>query len=267
MKTLNKLGKLLLMAFAVFFYGCDEEIVTSELILDDSKTAIIEVSLLAELDNKSLGLEKAPNGTKVAFSIDYSQFNSKATTGKWTQIAVVNDGMVSVEVPVSSYGANVQLDFEPFVFKQVQPYNSSTETKNILYQANSLTISALADLKYVRQVTYSPSEFGDNSVTVNKTFKLEYISGALESSTDVPAGTQIRMYTNSWTATAEVSEAGKLTAAVPFNATVYFEFIAPYEIDEDTKENRKFTSFSTIDSEKWNVAIINLYFGRGQTWQ
>lgn len=265
----NSIAKLslMLMAFSLLFSGCDDEVVNSELILDIEKVANIEVALLAEMDRTSLGLEKVPNGTKVVFSINYSEFNPNASTGKWVQSTEVSNGIVSMEVPTNNNGVNVRIDFAPFVYDQVQQFGSPQNTSSQLYTADYIMVNTLPEQDYVRQVTYGSTDFGDNTPSISKTFKAQYINDILGEVKNVPQGTTIRMYTYSWTTTADVNSDGKFTATVPFEENINFEFQATFTNAVDNSENRKYSTSTAINTGNWDMPTIGLYFGEGSTWE
>lgn len=236
---MKRVTKVFLAFFALVFLfsGCEDDVVTSELVLDFSKTGVIEIHLFAQLNKQELGMQHVPNGKKVLFSIDYEEFNPDATTGQWTHVGEVNNGVVLVEsVPTRSGGVNVQITPEAFLYDQVQPYGSPTETikKRFTATPTFTFVDVYPDQKTFMEIEYDYEDFGDQALTVNRRWQgtASFNQITMEITTLTP-GTQITLYNNNWTTTVNSGVDGVFSADVPYNETFHIVFTALRTIPDD----------------------------------
>ncbi len=93
------------LGIAATFSGCKKEVETSDLVLDDFKTAKINLVVGAIFDQSvaTPKLEAVPSGTKVIISAPYSSFGGGS--GNLTQEVALSGGKATVDVKVPSAGA------------------------------------------------------------------------------------------------------------------------------------------------------------------
>ena len=136
---LELFGMLVLLS-AGFFTSCIDDIVTSELKIDDSQKATVKVWVFADLDRNNSALDFVPNGTKVLVSVDNSELNSAASSGSWSEVATVNGGYIEIQVPARSDGVTVTLKAEDFRYDQVQQQGAGMERIPTLYKHTGTTL-------------------------------------------------------------------------------------------------------------------------------
>ncbi len=157
MKNFGKLSAMLL-AFIIFFSGCEDEITTSELTLDLSKTGTIEVYFYAVLDVEE-GYERIPGGKKVLFYIDNQEFNPNATGGRWTLLDETdNNGMIRIdEVPTMDDGVTLRIKPGDFIYDQVQDDEGTTEKR--LFRADESNVDIYPELTHYHKIYFNDYPF------------------------------------------------------------------------------------------------------------
>lgn len=234
---MKKNGKFLFafIALALFFSGCEDDVTTSSFQLDLTKTGTVEVHLFAELDRQQLGLERVPNGTNVLFTIDYSEFNSNVTHGKWSRAGIVNNGIVKLDsVPSTDSGVMVRIIPEDFVFNQVQPFGAPVETLPRLFSANSVNLMVYPGQTSFREINYSFQNIGMPAITVTRSWVGSSVFDLTTGeSSFVPSGTQLLMFNDNWAASTTVQANGRFTASVPYNQPFTVRFTAPMTVFDD----------------------------------
>jgi hypothetical protein len=271
MRKIKTIGALL-MASAILFTGCKDEIITSELTLDLSKKATVQAYIYAELNLTNQGLEYAPNGTRVLISIPNSAFNPSAS-GNWIDTLYVNNGFVQATVPVTSNGVTVQFIPAEFTYDQIQPYGSTSSVITKLYKyvgTNTIGSVKPGEIR-TQQITYNSVTPLDNFVeTVSKKFEayadVDETNAGLEY---VPQGTIVTIFNDGWSSTATVSAAGRFDANVPKSETVYFRFQALKLVYTDfpntTVKNYRYTTSGYYTES--SPVLTTLNFGGGELWQ
>jgi hypothetical protein len=260
------------MTSVILFAGCDDEIETSSVQLDMSNEATVTAYVYAELDNTSLGLEYAPNGTKIIVSVDYSEFNPSASSGNWADTLTVNNGLVEATVPVSSNG--VAVDFTPaeFVYDQVQSPGSASETIKKIYSVGGW--STLANVKpgqeRIHEIIYGATSFANQTQTVSVKLQGRAVFDAETNVTeDIPSDVVITVYTDSWASEFTTERNGVFEPALPYNQWVTFEFEAlkrVYNFETATYEmkNHKYTATGTYSASSPVTQILTF---QSQLWE
>lgn len=263
----NLMG-LLLMAVAMFSVSCDDDIETSSLTLDQTQEATITAYLYAELDKTSLGLELAPNGTKVFVSVNNSEFNANAT-GSWIDTVYVQNGKIESVVPVTSNGVTVKITPADFIENQVQDYNATTTTLPKIYKVagGSSVASVKPGENRVHEINYSAESFNNEVEYVAKRFTIWAITNVEDGQKEVP-GAQITFYNGDWSQTVTSNSVGIVEISLPKGATTtaVFTFSKKWEADNN---NRKLYRYTTSVSS-FNVSspvLADLSFGEGTLYE
>ncbi|TVQ12119.1 MAG: hypothetical protein EA361_11605 [Bacteroidetes bacterium] len=219
---------LLLVAGVLLFSGCEDDIVNSELQLDLTKTGAVEVYLFANLNAQELGLQPVPNGVKVLFTVNYSQFNPNATTGRWSHVGEVNNGVVRLEsVPSRESGVVLQIIPESFVYEQVQAYNAPSATLKKLFHASPVNVSVYPDQTSFREINYSFSDLGTPALIVSRAWQGTSIFNLISGQQGyIPQGTQLTLFNENWTTTVSVQQNGRFSAEVPYGQSFTLRFTA-----------------------------------------
>jgi hypothetical protein len=138
MKTRNLLRKIggMLVAFAFIFSACEDDIITSELNLDDAYMGSLKIHLNAELNLQDPGLEAVPNGTTVVITGSNNSLVSSAS-GSWRLEVEAIDGIIQVDsIPVANSGSNITIYYPDFYYDQVQQHNDPEESVRKRYARN-----------------------------------------------------------------------------------------------------------------------------------
>lgn len=245
-------GILLTLVFT--FTGCQKEIVTTNLILDKTHNATVKVYFFAELDKTKLGLEFAPNGTKVFISIPNSTFNPNST-GNYIDSAFVNNGIVVLSVPTVSTGATVTIKGSEFISDQVQSFGSvSAKIPKIFTVTAPQTISVTPGESKTKEITYDGENVLDNfAETVTCSFILRAdLDATIAGDEIVPQGTIIDLFTTTWAGTATVAGIdGKINATIPKGAIISAKFEATKKLT--VLPYKKFLYSATIGSQNVNT--------------
>ncbi len=263
----NLMG-LLLMAVAMFSVSCDDDIETSSLTLDQTQEATITAYLYAELDKTSLGLEKAPNGTKVFVSVNNSEFNSSAT-GSWIDTVYVQDGKIQSVVPVTSSGVTVRITPADFVQNQVQPYNSTSATLSKIFKVAGG--SAVSNVKpgenRVHEITYADESFDNEVQFVEKRFTIWAITNVEDGLKEVP-GAEITFYNGEWSKTVTSSSVGIVEISLPRGSTTtaVFTFNKKWEADNNNRKLYRYTS-GVASFTVSSPVLADLNFGEGTLYE
>lgn len=199
------------------FTSCEEMIVSSDQTIDLAPKATISGNVLAELNLQSSGKEAVPIGTQLLVEVSYSDLNP-ASDGKWMDtIMVSTDGKYSVQVPTDANGVIVTISPFAFVSDQIQVFGSLEANVSKTYSVDSPIIktissghSVLLDITYDK-ITAAPSFFEKVKITGSFTANLDQQLGGNE---NVPDGTIIHFYNNSWKDSAIVIN-GKYSISVP----------------------------------------------------
>jgi hypothetical protein len=141
---------------AMIFTGCkkDEE-KSSPATIDLSKSATLTGLVWANLslynDTAGLKLEAAPQGTKIQFQIDASQFplDPTGTYDDMIYTATVGaDGKYTISVPTTNRGINLTIRPVEFTYDQTQvkwggSYWITDGTKRKIYTTNPVSVTNL----------------------------------------------------------------------------------------------------------------------------
>ncbi len=217
---------LALFAFTLIFYGCEDDITTSEFVLDLSKTGTVEVHLFAQLNQQEMGLNTIPDGTKVSFSIDYSAFNPNATVGQWSQVAETNNGVVIIDsIPTVTAGIQVTVTPEEFLYDQVQPYESPTETELKLFFADPQSLNVYPDQKTFEKIEYNYTSFEDPAEVVDRKWKGRALFNEIEGDlSNIPSGTELTLFNQNWATTVTSEANGIFMSDVPYGEAFTIQF-------------------------------------------
>lgn len=259
----------MLIALAIIFTGCEKDIETSDLTLDLTKKATIRAYFYAELDQTALGLEFAPNGTKVMVSIPNSDFNPTAT-GNYIDSAVVTDGMIEVSVPATNNGVSVSLIPAEFVHEQKQAANQNSSVIKKIYKITAAQTVGSVKPGQVRyhQATYTTTSFDNFEELVSVKFELKANVDENVANEFVPSGTVVTLYTSGWSTTATVSASGRLDANVPKGATVTLRFEALKALVGPPAATKKYRYVTTFFAPNISMPVLQTVdFGNGDLWE
>ena len=199
------------------FTSCEEMIVSTDETIDLAPKATLTGNVLAELNLQSSGMEAVPAGTELLVEVNYSDINP-ASAGKWMDtIQVSADGKYSVQVPADANGVNVSILPFAFVADQTQVYGSMANKVTKTYSVTAASVKAISggqsimlDITYDK-ITAAPSFVDKVKITGAFTANLNQELGGNE---NVPNGTVINFYNNSWKDSAVVTS-GKYSISVP----------------------------------------------------
>lgn len=199
------------------FTSCEEMIVSSNQTIDLVPKATLSGNVMAELNMQSSGMEAVPAGTQLLVEVSYSDINP-TSAGKWMDtIQVSADGKYSVQVPADANGVNVSILPFVFVADQIQAYGSMATKVTKTYSVTAATMKAISsgqsivlDITYDK-ITAAPSFVDKVKITGAFTANLNQELGGNE---NVPNGTIINFYNNSWKDSAVVTN-GKYSISVP----------------------------------------------------
>ncbi len=152
-KYLYSIMLLAILGLAIVFTSCEKE---EEVEAEPLPTATIQGTVRATLDVNE-GMEDAPNGTKLLFSVYAGDLVSMPIEGyayKTLQYeATVNGGKYTVPVP-SSFEGDVEVTVTPVSF-----YANQKQTDNALeeksYQSNPRTVVTRANAVYIENFDYN----------------------------------------------------------------------------------------------------------------
>ena len=263
----SKLMGLALLAAAVSFVACDDDVETSSLVLDQTQEATVTVYLYAELDKTELGLEHAPNGTKVFVSVDNSEFNPNAK-GTWIDTVYVQNGQIESVVPVTSQGVTVRITPAEFVLEQKQAYNSISETlKKIFKKTGGSTVIGVKPGEHrIHEITYSDEDFDKLAEYVARRFTVWAIVNVEDGVKEV-AGAEITFYNDDWSTTVR-SDAGIVNVALPKGeaTTAVFTYSKKWEVDNINRKTYRYTTAVSAYNES-SPALGDLSFGGGTLYE
>ena len=263
----SKLMGLALLAAAVSFVACDDDVETSSLVLDQTQEATVTAYLYAELDKTELGLEYAPNGTKVFVSVDNSEFNPNAK-GTWIATVYVQDGQIESVVPVTSQGVTVRITPAEFELEQKQAYNSVSETlKKIFKKTGGSTVGGVKPGEHrIHEITYSDEDFDNLAEFVHRRFTVWAIVNVEDGVKEV-AGAEITFYNGDWSTTAR-SDAGIVNVALPKGeaTTAVFTYSKKWEVDNNNRKTYRYTTAVSAYNES-STALGDLSFGEGTLYE
>ena len=230
-KIAFKVFGMLVLLSAGFFTSCTDDIVTSELKIDDSQKATVKVWVFAELDRNNTALDYVPNGTKVLVSVENSDLNSAASSGSWSEVATVNSGYIEISVPSKSDGVTVTLQAEDFMYDQVQQQGTGVEKVPTLYKHSGTNLysvktgqTVMSEIIYQNNSSSSVVETGTIKVFVYA--ELDKTKLGMEFA---PDGTNVIISTgNSWSKMVQVKN-GFVELEVPATSSGVNVNIQPLE--------------------------------------
>lgn len=264
----SKLMGLALLAAAVSFVACDDDVETSSLVLDQTQEATVTAYLYAELDKTELGLEYAPNGTKVFVSVDNSEFNPNAK-GTWIDTVYVQNGQIESVVPVTSQGVTVRITPAEFVREQKQAFNSVSETlEKIFKKEGGSTIGGVKPGEHrIHEITYSDEDFDNLAEFVNRRFTVWAIVNVEDGVKEV-AGAEITFYNGDWSTTVSSDAVGIVNVALPKGeaTTAVFTYSKKWEADNNNRKTYRYTSPVNAYNES-SPALGDLSFGGGTLYE
>jgi hypothetical protein len=203
--------------------SCQDVVVSTPVSIDLLPKAHIVGRVSAELNLQTAGFEVVPTGTKLLVEINYSNINSDATSGKWTDtVTVADDGKYDIAVPADANGVTVSIS--PFTFEadQVQPYGAFYKTITKSYTFTSLAVSINSGQTKTQDIIYVASTLASFVDKVSISGKcLANLSSETPGLESVPNGTVLNFYTSDWKDSAIVSN-GSYSLVVP-NKTVTFK--------------------------------------------
>jgi len=211
---------------ALILASCDKDVDNSSLQIDLKKTITVKGYAFAELNKRVLGLEYAPENTKVILSIPYADFNAAAGAGNWHDTVKIDaNGIFTAQVPVDNDGVNLTIQALPFEYNQVTSYGTYEGTEKKIFEAAPVTFLITPDDYKIKQITYNAVSF-DNAVRqtkVNFTIKAdldESLNGA-----EPLQNVSLVLYTATWSQEFTTDNNGNFTAIVPLNETIRVKLV------------------------------------------
>ncbi len=220
----------LLIASATFFLtSCDKEVEQTSLTVNLSKTITVKGFVYAELNNRSAGLEYAPAGTKLFFSINYNNLNPAAGAGRWVDTTQVDEsGMFTIDVPVTDAGVTLNIDGESFFYDQVQPYAANSNTVKKFYTLPTTSFNISTTVNPIMEVTYNANNLQN---TVEMTKLTVIVKAELDNSlagSELVVNQKIVLHNSGWSREYTTDENGKINATIPANQNIYYTISFEY---------------------------------------
>lgn len=239
MKTKNFFRRVggMLVASAFIFSACEDDIVTSELNLDNAYKGTLKIYLNADLNLQESGRERVPDGTVVVLTGDNNSLLSSAS-GSWTREVEAVEGVIEVDdVPVANDGSYIDLYFPEFFYDQVQPHNAPEPTIRKRYLQNHRSISVYVIPNQVTTLKVDYTAFNDYIVPekeVSITVELELFTRKQSfnwrpGTSAVPLNGTVTLYRNwgleeqFWSKEVSVTD-GILETTVPANRDFAIEY-------------------------------------------
>jgi hypothetical protein len=123
-----------LLGLLVLFGSCDNDITSTELVVDETKTAVLKLYVKAELDADSENEENVPDGTELIISVKKNDLNGNFKgDDRWVSTVITSGGVVEVNVPATADGVTVYVDAVAFE-KSYEVNSSVTELR--VYEYN-----------------------------------------------------------------------------------------------------------------------------------
>lgn len=185
MKKVNLLS-LAILAVIVLFSSCKKDVETSDLILDNFKTADLTIYLSASLDLNKKEMSPAPEGTKVVISAPYSDFNPGAKGSLTDTLKVDAQGKVVAKVKTSSKGVTYTVQPIDFEYNQKQPEGQVKSTLRKILKTTKQNHKVLPNEVKILKFTYDNEELvnADNSNAVEFVNVTLYINGHFNNDLD-----------------------------------------------------------------------------------
>ncbi|HEX3006571.1 MAG TPA: hypothetical protein VHO90_03040 [Bacteroidales bacterium] len=198
MKKLSNVILVTCLAVAALLSGCDKEVETSALKVDESQKGTLECYVYADINLTTYEKEAVPAGTKVILSISNYDLIGRGT-GNWTDTVVTDaNGYFKKDVPATSKGVTVTIIPIDFVYAQVQPLTSKDKTISKIFKADNKDVYVYANDKTIENVEYSsPVDFSNFTEFV--TFKgkgfIDLDEGTPGTESAVPTDVKVIFYT------------------------------------------------------------------------
>lgn len=144
-----------LLGLLVMFGSCDNEITSTELVVDETKTAVLKLYVKGELNPDSDGEENVPDGTQFIISVKKNDLNGSFTgDDRWVTTATTAAGVVQVNVPATADGVTVYVD--AVAFEQSYEVSASVTEKRV-YEYNGSFGGIITGTNNVHRITMSPT--------------------------------------------------------------------------------------------------------------
>jgi len=143
-----------LMTLVTFaFVACQDDVVSTAVNIDTSKSASIKIYVKANLDaDNTTPLENVPNGTNFIVSINKNELNGDLSAeGMWTKTVSASNGVIETTIPTTDVGVKVyinaiafekKVDDNIYVFELTKEY-SSVKTGQKIIDSQTLTMRQL----------------------------------------------------------------------------------------------------------------------------
>ncbi len=261
MKTKNLFKKIggMLVAFAFVFTACEDDIVTSELNLDDAHKGTLKMYLNAELNLQETDIEGVPDSTIVVLTGNNNSLHSNAS-GSWTREVASVDGVIEVtDVPVANGGSNITIFFPEFFYDQVQHHNAPEQTIRKRYWQNQTSTNILPDQVKTLNIDYNvANDYIVPTKEVSVTIELEHYRRYENSSwyiQEIPLNGTVILYNDwtsedqNWSKQVDVTD-GILETTVPANSDFRIEYqttIQHGDYETPGDDNTPWVTEETID--------------------
>lgn len=178
---------LAILAVIVLFSSCKKDVETSDLILDNFKTADLTIYLSASLDLNQKEMSPAPEGTKVVISAPYSDFNPGAKGSLTDTLKVDAQGKVVAKVKTSSKGVTYTVQPIDFEYNQKQAEGEVKSTLRKILKTTKQDHKVLPNEVKILKFTYDNEELvnADNSNAVEFVNVTLYINGHFNNEADL----------------------------------------------------------------------------------
>jgi len=104
----------LMLGLVLLLSGCEKEIVSTALVVDETQTATIKFYVKAEFDAQNTEYESV-SGQEIRVSVRRNDLNPYFSgQGRWSTTIPISSGVATVEVPASEDGCTIYIDVLDF---------------------------------------------------------------------------------------------------------------------------------------------------------
>lgn len=211
-----------LLVGAIFFTAaCDKDVDSTSLKVDLARTISVKGYVYANTNDTKAGFEKAPEGTEVILSVNYSDLGS-TSVGKWIDTVRVDaNGQFTSLVPVDDNGVTLNVDPQPFEANQIFYGSTLNDTKMKIFYAATKTFPLSTSVNEIVQVTYSDKGYSSTVAMAPLTLTIEAEYDETVIGFDVAAAQEVILSANGWAEKLSTNSDGKISTQVPANENIY----------------------------------------------
>lgn len=152
MKKTSLFLATLLVGMVVLFNSCDEDVTSTAVTVDESKTAELKIYLRADIDS-TVTETYAPDGVVVNASVKYNDLNYNFTGSERVRLSATSSGgVVEFTVPTTDDGVTVYVESNDFEYDYINSGDSTLDRR--LYYLEDLEYTTYTGGSYVEVEEY-----------------------------------------------------------------------------------------------------------------